>query len=62
LADVWQLHYAVAGGKDHNVAESLIANADENSDGHFIKVEAEADGSFTVSNSRDGVSRKYSQK
>jgi competence protein ComEC len=62
LADLWQLHYAVDGGKDHNVADDLIANVDEKSDGHSIKVEAEPDGTFTVVNSRDRLSRKYGPK
>jgi competence protein ComEC len=62
LADMWQLHYAVDGGKDHNVADDLIANVDQKSDGHSIKVEAEPDGSFTVVNSRDRLSRKYGPK
>ncbi|HXZ39914.1 MAG TPA: MBL fold metallo-hydrolase [Terriglobales bacterium] len=62
LADLWQLHYAVDGGQDHNVAQDLIANVDEKSDGHYIKVVAELDGAFTVTNSRNGLSRKYGQK
>ncbi|HYA25967.1 MAG TPA: MBL fold metallo-hydrolase [Terriglobales bacterium] len=62
LVDLWQLHYAVDGGKDHNVADDLIANVDEKSDGHYIKVAAEPDGTFTVSNSRNGVSRKYGER
>jgi len=59
LTDLWQLHYATAGGKEHNVADNFIANVDENSDGHSIKVEAEPDGSFGVTNSRNGFSQKY---
>jgi hypothetical protein len=62
LAELWQLHYAVDGGKDHNVSQDLIANVDENSDGHYIRVVAEPDGTFTVSNSRNGLSRTYTQK
>lgn len=62
LADLWQLHYAVDGGKDHNVAEDLIGNVDEKSEGHYIKVQAEPDGTFTVTNSRDQLSRKYGPK
>lgn len=58
LAGFWQLHYAVDAGKDHNVKEDYIANLDD-ADGHFIKVTAESDGSFTVLNSRNGYLRKY---
>jgi len=59
LEDLWQLHYAVDGGKEHNVAETFIANVDERSDGHSIKVSAEPDGTFTVVNSRDNHKKTY---
>jgi competence protein ComEC len=62
LIDFWQLHYAVAGGKDHNVADNLIANLDESSDGNYLKIEADPDGTFTVSNSRSGLRREYDRK
>jgi competence protein ComEC len=29
LEDLWQLHYAVEGGKEHNLADSFIATVDE---------------------------------
>jgi len=58
LQDLWQLHYAVAGGADHNVAETFIANVDETT-GHGIKVSAQRDGSFTVTNARNGYSKQY---
>jgi competence protein ComEC len=59
LKDLWQLHYAIDAGKEHNVPENFIANVDENSDGHYIKVEAERDGSLVVTNSRNRFSRRY---
>jgi len=62
LADLWQLHYAVDAGKDHNVPADLIANADAGSDGHSIKIVAKATGSFTVNNLRNGYSRQYGPK
>jgi competence protein ComEC len=58
LEDLWQLHYAQAGGKDHNVAEAMIANPDE-STAHYIKVSAQRDGSFTVTNSRNALTKSY---
>jgi len=57
--DVWQLHYAVEGGKDHNVAADLIANPEEKCEGKSIKVEAEADGTITVTNTRTGFTKTY---
>src|SRR5436190_10148680 len=61
LEDLWQLHYAVDGGRDHNVAEPFIANMDE-STSHGIRISARADGSFTVTNGRNGQSKTYAAK
>jgi competence protein ComEC len=58
LEDLWQLHYAVDAGKDHNVAASMIANLDESA-AHYLKVSAERDGSFSVTNSRTGETKSY---
>jgi len=62
LADFWQLHYAADAGKEHNVGEDFIANLNEQSDGNEIRLTALPDGSFTVTNSRNGVSRTYAPK
>lgn len=59
LQDLWQLHYTAASGVDHNVAKDEIANLDGDSDGHFIKVTAQIDGTFTVLNSRNKNQRTY---
>ena len=68
LEDLWQLHYAVDAG-DHNSPEPLIANLgtggtlmtgvpDEGTP-NYIKVTARADGSFTVTNTRNGNHKEY---
>jgi competence protein ComEC len=62
LEDMWQLHFAVAGGKDANVADSFIANLSEVCEGQYIKVSAMNDGSFTVLNSRNKYSKSYAAK
>jgi beta-lactamase superfamily II metal-dependent hydrolase len=62
LEDLWQLHYAVESDRDHNVAEERIANMKENCEGRSIKVTAEADGSFTVTNGRTGAGKTYAKK
>jgi beta-lactamase superfamily II metal-dependent hydrolase len=62
LEDLWQLHYAAESDKDHNVAEERIANVKENCEGKFIKVAAESDGTFTVTNARTGAQKTYSKK
>jgi competence protein ComEC len=58
LEDFWQLHYAVDGGAESNTANELIANVDETT-AHSIKVSASRDGSFTVANTRNGVTKTY---
>jgi competence protein ComEC len=62
LEGLWQLHYAAESDRDHNVADERIANVKEPCEGKSIKVSAEADGSFTVTNSRTGVEKKYPKK
>jgi competence protein ComEC len=63
LEDFWQIHYQKEGGQDNNVAEDFIANPTaENCKGRWIKLSAEADGSFTVTNSRNGFSKKYAPR
>jgi beta-lactamase superfamily II metal-dependent hydrolase len=62
LEDLWQLHFAVAGGKENNVPDSFIANLDPACEGRYIKVSANQDGSFTVSNSRNKYEKTYKAK
>jgi len=59
LEDIWQLHFAVAGGKETNAADTFIANTDEACEGKWIKLSAQPDGTFTVTNSRNGHSKTY---
>lgn len=59
LQGLWQLHYALAGGKEHNVPDAFIANIDAADDGYYLKLTAQADGSFTVSNSRNKNEKTY---
>ncbi|HLJ14326.1 MAG TPA: MBL fold metallo-hydrolase [Bryobacteraceae bacterium] len=62
LEDLWQLHFAVAGGKDHNVPDSFIANVDENCQGKYISLSATPDGGFVVTNSRNKYTKVYAPK
>ena len=72
--DLWQNHYSVPGGPQHNRPETFIANLDEGTPvpggragaapvhqgaAHWIKVSARADGSFAISNSRNGFVKEY---
>jgi len=62
LEDLWQLHYAAESDRDHNVSEDHIANVKENCEGKYVKVVAETDGSFTLTNARTGAQRNYAKK
>jgi competence protein ComEC len=60
LQDIWQLHYSVAGGAEHNARDSFIANVDEQGDeGKYMRLSAQQDGSFTVYNSRNKFEKSY---
>ncbi|HYL73128.1 MAG TPA: MBL fold metallo-hydrolase [Bryobacteraceae bacterium] len=59
LEDLWQLHYAMAGGKEHNVPDTFIANVDEFCEGKYLELTAQSNGSFTVVNSRNKFQKAY---
>lgn len=61
LEGLWQLHYAEETDRGHNVPEDHIANVKENCEGKYLKAVAEADGSFTVTNSRTGLEKAYAK-
>ena len=52
----------MAGGKDHNSSDTLIANVDEICEGKWLKLTAQRDGSFTVSNSRNKYEKSYPKR
>jgi competence protein ComEC len=72
--DLWQNHFSVPGGQQHNRPQAFIANLDEGAPlpgakpgtapvhmgpAYWIKVSARADGSFTITNSRTGFAKDY---
>ena len=59
LQDIWQLHFSVAGGKDRNSADTVIANVDEICEGKWIKLTATKEGAFTLENSRNRFAKTY---
>ena len=59
LQDLWMLHTAEDSDAAHNSAEALIANPKGDGDGHYFKVVAHQDGSFSVMNSRTGQTKNY---
>ena len=59
VMDIWQLHFADAGGKEHNTTDPFIANVTEGDTGNYLKVTANQDGTFEVFNPRNKYSKKY---
>ncbi len=59
LEALYQLHWSVRGGAEGNVPNEFIANLQDSPDGKWIKVSAQQDGSFTVTNSRTGASKTF---
>jgi competence protein ComEC len=64
LQDFWQLHRAVNNDAAHNASEDLTANLTpiEGCEGHWLRASIAPDGSYTLTNSRNGVSRSYKSK
>lgn len=62
LEDFWQLHFAIGGGKDNNVADDHIANMEEQCQGLGLKVSASKNGAFQVENERNGVKKSYAKR
>jgi len=60
IQDIWQLHYSVTAGPELNAPEQFLANMKaQDCQGHYFKVSARRDGSFTVTNSRNSFSKTY---
>ena len=62
LEDLWQLHVAQLSGPEYDTPGLFVANTGEDpqhAPAYWIKVSAETDGSFTVTNSRNGFSKAY---
>jgi beta-lactamase superfamily II metal-dependent hydrolase len=71
LEDLWQLHYAVDAG-DHNMPEQFIANqgtggtaptgVPDEGTVYTVQLTARPDGSFSVTNNRNGFHKDYAAK
>jgi competence protein ComEC len=65
LEDLWMLHYSVSAAAGGNAAEPMIANLGDVADpavkdtGFGINVTVQPDGSFTVVNERNNVTKTY---
>ena len=59
LEDIWQLHFADAGGAEHNTTDPFIANTYEADSGNYLKLTAHEDGSFEIFNPRNKYQKAY---
>lgn len=62
LETLWQLHASQLAGEEYNAPGVFIANVQQGSHegaGYWIKVSAQRDGSFTVTNTRNGFFKTY---
>lgn len=63
LEDIWQVHYSVDAGEKSNTGEKMIANMTEANDAAYsLKLVAHEDGSFDVTNARNGFTKHYGSK
>ena len=60
--DLWQNHYSVLVDKAHNPPDDFVPNLDELDHGYGIKMSVRPDGSFTVTNQRNGFTKEYKAK
>jgi competence protein ComEC len=63
LEDLWQLHFSQLSGREYNTPGIFTANVTDktthNGKAYWIKVSAQLDGSFMVTNGRTGFSKTY---
>jgi beta-lactamase superfamily II metal-dependent hydrolase len=62
LEDLWQLHVAQLSGPEYDIPGMFVANVVEDpqhSPAHWLKVSAQSNGTFSVTNSRNGFSKTY---
>src|SRR6202049_3078681 len=59
--DIWLLHYSLNAGKDANQPDDFIANLEPSDGFKWIRISAAKNGTFTVTNTRHGFSKRYSK-
>jgi beta-lactamase superfamily II metal-dependent hydrolase len=60
LEDFWQLHFSDNVAREVNSADNFVANFTGAGDGgHHLALAARADGSFTMTNGRNGFVKEY---
>src|SRR5258707_745133 len=61
LEDIWQGHLALATPKEINTDERMIANLEPTAEctGNLLKASVAADGTYTMTNMRNGFTKSY---
>jgi competence protein ComEC len=61
MEDIWQGHLALGTPKEANTDEKMIANLEPSAEckGNLLKVSVASNGSYTVTNFRNGFSKTY---
>jgi beta-lactamase superfamily II metal-dependent hydrolase len=59
VEDIWQLHFAIAGGKETNSPDTFIANLDESCEGKALQMTVAPDGQYTIENTRNKYVKTY---
>jgi hypothetical protein len=62
LEDLWQLHASLLSGQQYPVPGTFIANLQapvHDGPAHWFKVSAPSDGSFSITNTRNGFTKSY---
>jgi competence protein ComEC len=65
LEDLWQLHVAQLSGPEYDIPGIFVANTVEDpqhSPAYWIKVSAQSNGTFTVTNTRNGFTKTYAPR
>jgi hypothetical protein len=59
MQDIWQLHESLNAGKESNPPADFIVNVEPADTFKWLKISAESNGSFTITNTRTGFSKRY---
>jgi len=64
VQDIWQGHLALDTPKEVNAPENMIANFEATPDckGNLLMVSVDPNGTFTMTNLRNGFSKSYQAK
>jgi len=62
LKDVWSLHRVTANDAEHNAPDDLTANLAGGDQAYFIKAVVDANGSYTLTNGRNGTTKTYASR